>query len=351
MALPVRLVDVAEGNGDLVVSAAGVSATERLVCFVDTDAGGGGGAVADWSLLDDDGAGADLGFCYARDELGPGGGSHTFNIAGGADGAAMLIAVDGSPSVDDAAAATGTGTTMAASSVTPGDATERQLVVWWKTWSHVDETDATITTPGGMTVIADDVASGAGWGRRSIATEAVGAGATGTRTATSSPGNRWVALSVALSAEGDADPAQGTAAAGIGIALAAAGARDSGGTGEAGVGLALAATGARQSAGAGSAGLRLTFAAAGGRESAGSGSLGIGLELRATGARPSLGAAALRIGLRLASGQPVEPSATPAWRTVVVPAESRVVTVRAESRTLTVAREERTHVVEAHVGA
>src|SRR5690606_19538509 len=55
-----------------------------------------------------------------------------------------------------------------------------------------------------MTVIADDVASGAGWGRRSVATEAVGAGATGTRTATSDPGNRWVALSVALSAEGGA---------------------------------------------------------------------------------------------------------------------------------------------------
>src|SRR5690606_36028366 len=203
-ALPVRLVDVAEGNGDLVVSAAGVSATERLVCFVDTDTGGGGGAVAGWSLLADDGAGADLGFVYARDELGAGAGDHTFVIRAGADGAAMLVAVDGSPTVDDAAAATGTGTTMTAPSVTPGDQAERQLLVWWKTWSHVNQTDATITTPGGMTVIADDVASGAGWGRRSVATEAVGAGATGTRTATSDPGNRWVALSVALSAEGGA---------------------------------------------------------------------------------------------------------------------------------------------------
>ncbi len=342
MALPVRLVDVAEGNGDLVVSAAGVAETERLLCFVDTDAGGGGGAVPGWTLLDSAGEGADRGFAYARDELGPGAGTHTFVIGGGADGAAMLVAVDGSPSVDDAAAATGTGTTMTAPSVTPGDQAERQLVVWWKTWSHVDETDATITTPGGMTVIADDVASGDGWGRRSIATEAVGAGATGTRTATSDPGNRWVALSVALSAEGDADPAQGTAAAGIGLALAATGARDSGGSGEAGVGLALSAAGVRQSAGTASAGLGLTLAAAGGRESAGSGSLGIGLQLRATGARPSLGTAALRIGLGLASGQPVEPSTTPMWRTLMVPAESRIVAV---------AREERTHVVEAHVGA
>ena len=183
------------------VSAAGVAATERLVCFVDTDGGGGGGAVTGWSLLDTDGAGADSGFVYARNQLGDGAGSHTFAIGGGADGAAMLIAVDGSPDVDDTAASTGTGTNLVAGSVTAGVGPDRELVVWWKTWSHVDQTTAAITAPDGMTVVegADNVASGAGWGRRSIATETVGAGATGTRTATSDPGNRWVALSVVLS--------------------------------------------------------------------------------------------------------------------------------------------------------
>lgn len=107
-------------------------------------------------------------------------------------------------------------------------------------------------------------------------------------------------------------PAQGQAALGLGLAVAAAGSADHQGTTDTGLALAVAASGAARHEGAVALSLGLGVAASGARDSIGAAALGLGLDVAAAGHRLSLGAAAL--GLRLAvatqgrngqSGRPV----------------------------------------------
>ena len=120
------------------------------------------------------------------------------------------------------------------------------------------------------------------------------------------------------------DPAEGSAALGLDLALAATGARDSGGVAALGLALAVAGSGSISAEGVAAAGLGLTVAAAGARPASGSVALSLGLSVASTGARDSGGVAALGLGLAVSAtgsngqtGRPVKP-----WPGTVVPVSS-----------------------------
>lgn len=98
---------------------------------------------------------------------------------------------------------------------------------------------------------------------------------------------------------GDApvDPAEGSVAIGLGLAVAATGGRSSSGVVALGAGLAVAATGSRASRGSAAVGLGLAVAASGSSPARGTVALTLGLGVAATGARASLGAADVGLGL------------------------------------------------------
>jgi hypothetical protein len=106
-------------------------------------------------------------------------------------------------------------------------------------------------------------------------------------------------VSPIVNAGGD-PPNEGSADVGLGLAVAATGARDSEGSAALGLGLAVAATGARDSEGAAALGLGLAVSATGSAPHGGSAALTINFALAGAGERDSLGAAALGLGLALA---------------------------------------------------
>jgi len=149
-------------------------------------------------------------------------------------------------------------------------------------------------------------------------------------------------VDVVFSADGD--PAEGTAATTIDLAVSGTGARASAGAGALGLGLAVAATGARASSAVAALGLGLAPAATGARPSLGSvalslnldvsgsglraasgtAALGLNLAVSATGVRPYSGEVALGLNLAVSatgsngqSGRPVKP-----WPGTVVPVSS-----------------------------
>lgn len=230
MALSGRLVDAAFGGGNLVVSTAGVGANELLVALVDTDAGGGPPAPSGWTIraTAEADSGSDTSWALVKDALGPGDPSYTFAIGGGADGAVHLVAIaatSGTPQWDDAAAtgvAPSISTAMVAPSVTAVETTALLLCCWTL---YSGTSPGSITPPGDMDEVVDNVQSN-GWGYRSIYTEQVGAGATGTRTATASATFGHNSISVAFSETGGAAPVPGVAASSLGgLSASAAGKR------------------------------------------------------------------------------------------------------------------------------
>jgi hypothetical protein len=97
--------------------------------------------------------------------------------------------------------------------------------------------------------------------------------------------------------EGGDPPNEGSAALGLGLAVAATGARDSDGSAALGLGLGVAATGARDSDGSAALGFGLAVAATGSAPHGGSVAMTLNLALAGAGARDSLGSAALGFGL------------------------------------------------------
>lgn len=112
-------------------------------------------------------------------------------------------------------------------------------------------------------------------------------------------GEAALGLGLAVAATGSS-PNGGVAALGLGLAVAAAGARNSEGVAALGLNLAVAATGSAPHGGSVALTLDLALAAAGERESAGSAAFGLGLALAAAGERESAGSAALGLNLALA---------------------------------------------------
>jgi hypothetical protein len=120
------------------------------------------------------------------------------------------------------------------------------------------------------------------------------------------------------------DPAEGSAAVGLDLAVAATGSRPSQGAAAADLGLAVAAAGSSPHGGSVALSLDLAVASAGARAAGGAAALGLGLAPAATGLRPSLGAAALGLNLAVSasgsngqSGRPVTP-----WPGTVAPVSS-----------------------------
>lgn len=221
MALSVRLVDADFGGGSLEVSTAGVSAGELLVALVDTDAGGGPPAPTGWTVraTADADSGSNTTWALVKDDLGPGDAAYTFAIGGGADGAVHLVAIaasSGTPQWDDADA-TGVGPSTSTSMVAPSVTAEESsalLLCFWMLYSGTSE--GGITPPGGMDEVVDNVRSN-GWGHRSIYSETVGSGATGTRTATASDiGFGHNSTSLVFSEVGGGETVTGVAAATMG---------------------------------------------------------------------------------------------------------------------------------------
>lgn len=101
------------------------------------------------------------------------------------------------------------------------------------------------------------------------------------------------------------EPAEGTAAVGVNLAVAAAGARDSDGAAALGINFAVAATGQAPAIapaeGTAAVTINLGVAAAGERDSSGAAAPGLNLAPAAAGARPSAGSAALGIDLAVAA--------------------------------------------------
>jgi hypothetical protein len=95
--------------------------------------------------------------------------------------------------------------------------------------------------------------------------------------------------------------AEGTAAVGLDLAVAASGARDSEGLAALGLGLAVAASGSSPNGGSAALSLNFALAGTGARESASSAALGLGLAVAASGLRDSLGASALGLNLRVSA--------------------------------------------------
>jgi hypothetical protein len=111
---------------------------------------------------------------------------------------------------------------------------------------------------------------------------------------------------------GEAPPAEGSAAVGLNLAVAGAGARSSAGAGAVALNLAVAGAGARASAGVGTVGVNLAVAGAGARPAAGAAALGLDLAVAGAGsAQLQGGSAALGLDLAVAAagGRPAESSA------------------------------------------
>lgn len=105
------------------------------------------------------------------------------------------------------------------------------------------------------------------------------------------------------------EPAEGAAALGLGLAVAATGGADAEGSAALGLGYAVAASGARGSQGVAALGLNLAVAATGGRDADGSADTGLNLAVSAAGSRAAAGAAALGLGLAVAAtGQALDPA-------------------------------------------
>jgi hypothetical protein len=113
-------------------------------------------------------------------------------------------------------------------------------------------------------------------------------------------GSADVGLGLAVAATGARD-SEGAAALGLGLAVAATGARDSESAATLGLGLAVAASGSAPHGGSAALTLNLALAGAGERDSLGSAALGLGLALAGSGFRESLGSAALTLNLALAA--------------------------------------------------
>jgi hypothetical protein len=97
------------------------------------------------------------------------------------------------------------------------------------------------------------------------------------------------------------DPAEGSAALGLGLAVAATGGADAEGSAALGLNLAVAVAGARRAQGAVTLGLNLAFAGSGARDSLGSAALGLDLSVSTSGARSASGTSALSLNLALAA--------------------------------------------------
>lgn len=97
------------------------------------------------------------------------------------------------------------------------------------------------------------------------------------------------------------DSAEGSAALGFGLAMAAAGAADAEGSAALGLGLAVAAAGGAPARGAVNLSLNLALAAIGARDSRGSAALGLDLSLSTSGARAAAGSSALGLNLAVAA--------------------------------------------------
>lgn len=97
------------------------------------------------------------------------------------------------------------------------------------------------------------------------------------------------------------DPAEGQAALGLGLAVAATGATDAEGVAALGAGYAVAASGSSPHGGSVALSLGLAPAAEAERPSLGVAALGLGLGLAATGIRDASGTAALGLGLAVAA--------------------------------------------------
>jgi hypothetical protein len=108
--------------------------------------------------------------------------------------------------------------------------------------------------------------------------------------------NTWYYVSPLMD-RGGADPAEGQAALGLDLAVAATGGADAEGAAAVGLGLAVAATGGAAAEGQAALGLNLAVAAQGSSPAGGTVALTLGLAPAATGERASLGAAALNLNL------------------------------------------------------
>lgn len=96
-------------------------------------------------------------------------------------------------------------------------------------------------------------------------------------------------------------PAEGQAALGIGLAVAATGSRAAEGAAGVGLGLAVASAGAARAEGVVALSLGLGVTSTGARESLGAAALGLGLNVVSAGHRASLGASALGLNLAVAA--------------------------------------------------
>jgi hypothetical protein len=122
----------------------------------------------------------------------------------------------------------------------------------------------------------------------------------------------------------DSDPAEGSAALGLDLAVAATGARSSSAVAALGLGLAVASSGSISAEGQAAAGLGLAVAASGARPASGTVALSLNLAVSASGVRSASGAAALGLNLTVSAsgsngqtGRPVKP-----WPGTVVPVSS-----------------------------
>jgi hypothetical protein len=142
---------------------------------------------------------------------------------------------------------------------------------------------------------------------------------TGKLSATSDPddpplGNTGLVFYVSPLIGADDGPAEGSAALGLGLAVAAAGGADAEGSAALDLGFAVAAAGARRAQGAVALDLGLNLAAAGARDSLGTAAFGLDLSVSSSGVHASAGASALSLNLALAAqgsdgqaGRPVTP--------------------------------------------
>lgn len=126
-------------------------------------------------------------------------------------------------------------------------------------------------------------------------------------------GTAALGLDLAVAASGGAD-AEGAAAVGLGLAVAATGSTDAEGQGALGFGLAVAASGSAPNQGVVALTLGLDPDTTGERASQGVAALGLNLEMAATGERDALGSVALGLNLAVAAtgsngdvGCPIEP--------------------------------------------
>lgn len=200
--LEFEVLSTANGSGSLAVTAAGCTSDDLLLAFCDSDNGDPApSAPGGWSLPASAVGDAtwDRLRVFARSGAD---GTYNFSLVGGSDGSVILVRVrgDGPVQVDDAA---GGDNTLVAPSV---DSLGGVLLNYWLHWGNAA---STIAAPGTPTTWLDNHQSGA-WGRRLGVADAVSAGATGTRTATTAGSNTRAALSIAVSVAGsDPDPVDG----------------------------------------------------------------------------------------------------------------------------------------------